>query len=163
MIYFQFVSFSFLPFQFSLDFINCTWNFSTSFCCCFSLLFYSIFSTISFDLHLLVMWVYVLLSHFLEFKSTGGTGCCDNSVFPRTSGKNCRQICASTAYKNCDAELAINGFIGRAKSPYSRVGNFYNYGCDYTPLYPHNENKVKDDDIIKPHGGYYSFCCCRKW
>ena len=93
---------------------------------------------------------------------TGGTGCCDNSVYPRTSSKSCRDICAKTAYKNCDAELAINGFSGRAKSPYSRVGNYYNYGCDFGLQIPADETKIADDEIMKPNGRYYSFCCCRK-
>merc|ERR1712141_467059 len=35
---------------------------------------------------------------------SGGTGCCENAVLPRSRGLSCNQVCASTMYKHCDAE-----------------------------------------------------------
>ena len=48
--------------------------------------------------------------------SSGGTGCCPNQVMTRNRAdkKTCAQICAQTAYRNCDAELSIYGKKGKA-------------------------------------------------
>ena len=48
--------------------------------------------------------------------ASGGTGCCDNQVMARNTAdkKTCAQICAQTAYRNCDAEVSIYGKKGKA-------------------------------------------------
>jgi len=94
---------------------------------------------------------------------TGGTGCCGNSVLVRdaTEQKTCRQICAQSDQPNCDAELSIYGYPGKAKQNGQLVGSFYNYGGDY-PYWGGKEATGTDEDVMNPPDTYFSFCCCRK-
>ena len=64
--------------------------------------------------------------------ASGGTGCCGNTVMARNTAdrKSCAQICAQTAYRNCDAEVSIYGKKGKATKNGMVVGEFYNYGCN---------------------------------
>jgi len=94
---------------------------------------------------------------------TGGSGCCDNRVYPRSTGLSCRQVCARTIHVNCDAELAINGRRVLARSSKDYVGRFYNYGCGDASSNPAFETNIKTSDHIRfSDYSYISFCCCRK-
>ena len=94
--------------------------------------------------------------------SSGGSGCCANMVMTRNTaeGKNCAQICAQTAYRNCDAEISIFGRKGKATKNGMIVGEFYNYRCNWGRN-GGSEVSSADDSVIN-HIGYFSFCCCRK-
>jgi len=94
---------------------------------------------------------------------SGGTGCCGNSVLVRdiTEQKTCRQICAQSGQPNCDAELSIYGYPGKAKQNGQRVGWFYNYRCDY-PVHGGKEATGANEDVMNSPNTYFSFCCCRK-
>ena len=93
--------------------------------------------------------------------ASGGTGCCGNTVMARNTAewKSCAQICAQTAYRNCDAEVSIYGKKGKATKNGMVVGEFYNYGCNQAGS-GGNEASSSDDSVRTI--GYYSFCCCRK-
>ena len=93
---------------------------------------------------------------------SGGTGCCENRVYPQSKGLSCTQVCANSSYKNCDAELAIKGLNRLARSSKDIVGYFYNYGCDNKIPNPSFETDIKASEKIDFPGTYYSFCCCRK-
>merc|ERR550534_3037747 len=97
--------------------------------------------------------------------STGGHGRWANAVFPKLNTNSCQNICAATSFNMCDADISVQGFLGKATSYTKDVGRYYNYGCSS----PGNTNvlfdavKADEDDIItgtNPH--YYRFCCCRK-
>ena len=92
----------------------------------------------------------------------GGSGKHGNAVFPQPHGKTCAEVCASTFYKICDAEVAIIGYPKRAKTSKTVVGMFYNYGCDkrLRENNIHDETKSTDKTIVAIRD-YNSFCCCR--
>ena len=97
--------------------------------------------------------------------SSGGSGCCQNAVLVRNTAdkKTCSQICAQTAYRNCDAEVSIHGKTGKATKNGEVIGAFYNYKCSQVAN-GGNEVSNSASDITrfpKPYP-YYSFCCCRK-
>jgi len=95
---------------------------------------------------------------------TGGTGRLANVVLPKLHTDSCKNLCKKTKYKNCDADVSISGYHGKANAYTTPVGRYYNYGCTS----PGNKNKdfdeVKADEheIIKEPNVYYRFCCCRK-
>ena len=89
-------------------------------------------------------------------------GCCSNTVMVRNTAdkKTCAQICAQTQYSNCDAEVSIFGIKGKATQSAQIVGQFYNYGCNYSK---HGGSKGSvSDEIVMKYSSYFSFCCCRK-
>merc|ERR1711920_705342 len=97
--------------------------------------------------------------------STGGHGPRYNAVFPKLNTNSCQNICAATSFNMCDADISVQGFLGKATSYTKDVGRYYNYGCS-TPgntAVLFDAVKADEDDIItgtNPH--YYRFCCCRK-
>merc|ERR1712168_1059988 len=91
----------------------------------------------------------------------GGHGPWGNTVWPRTSGHTCDQVCNNTkAYTECDASLSIMGAMGRVKSVNRAAGSFYNYHCNGHGDRGHEE--VVADSAVTDIGGYYGYCCCRK-
>jgi len=94
----------------------------------------------------------------------GGHGPWSNIVLPKLHTNSCKNLCAKTLYKACDADVSISGYHGKANTYTAPVGRYYNYGCTT----PGNKNKdfdeVKADEheIIKEKNVYYRFCCCRK-
>ena len=96
--------------------------------------------------------------------SSGGTGCCQNQVMTRNKAdkKNCAQICAQTAYRNCDAELSIYGKKGKATKNGMIVGEFYNHGCNSANVAGGTEVSSSDETVMNYSDSYFSFCCCRK-
>ena len=96
--------------------------------------------------------------------SSGGTGCCHNQVMTRNKAdkKTCAQICAQTAYRNCDAELSIYGKKGKATKNGMIVGAFYNYHCNEASGWGATEVSSSDETVMNYSYTYFSFCCCRK-
>jgi len=97
--------------------------------------------------------------------SKGGHGPWANTVFPKLNTNSCQNICAATVYKACDAEISVQGFLGKAYSYTEPVGRYYNYGCSTAG----NTNilfdavQADEDAILKgTNPNYYRFCCCRK-
>lgn len=94
---------------------------------------------------------------------SGGSGCCGNVVLVRNTAekKTCTFLCSQTQYKNCDAEVSIHGYFGKATQNGQMVGSFYNYPCNYAD---NGGSEVSDGDeaVMRNTGWYYSFCCCRK-
>ena len=95
--------------------------------------------------------------------SSGGSGCCDNKVMTRNTAerKNCAQICAQTAHRNCDAEVSIYGKKGKATKNGMVVGAFYNYSCTWSRN-GGSEVSSSDETVMNYSYPYFSFCCCRK-
>ena len=95
--------------------------------------------------------------------SSGGRGCCQNSVMARNTGdqKSCAEICAETVFSNCDAEVSVYGKIGKATTNGMVVGAFYNYGCSVSAN-GGGEVTSSDEDVMDYSNHYFSFCCCRK-
>ena len=95
--------------------------------------------------------------------SSGGTGCCPNQVMARNRAdkKNCAQICAQTAYRNCDAEVSIYGKKGKATKNGMVVGAFFNYHCHHSAN-GGSEASSSDETVMNYRHNYFSFCCCRK-
>ena len=95
--------------------------------------------------------------------SSGGTGCCHNQVMTRNKAdkKTCAQICAQTAYRNCDAEVSIYGKKGKATKNGMVVGSFYNYRCNQAAN-GGSEVSSSDETVMNYSYAYFSFCCCRK-
>jgi len=91
--------------------------------------------------------------------ATGGSGSHPNRVYPRTKNMNCNQICATTPYRSCDAEMSIYGSAKKAKSQKDEVGWFSNHGCDDNADYGF-EPMLHASDVFKA-GTFISFCCCR--
>ena len=91
--------------------------------------------------------------------AAGGSGPHANGVITRQAGKSCVDVCKSTAYKICDAEVSIFGSIGKASS-YKVVGSFYNYGCNSAHTWG-DEVKAKEIASVNGGSGYLSYCCCR--
>merc|ERR1712168_740701 len=90
----------------------------------------------------------------------GGHGPWGNTVWPRTSGHTCDQVCNNTkAYTECDASLSIMGAMGRVKSVNRAAGSFYNYHCNGHGDRGHEE--VVADSAVTDIGRYYEYCCCR--
>ena len=96
--------------------------------------------------------------------SSGGTGCCPNQVMTRNKAdkKTCAQICAQTAYRNCDAELSIYGKKGKATKNGMIVGAFYNFHCNEASGSGGTEVSSSDETVMNYSHPYFSFCCCRK-
>ena len=96
--------------------------------------------------------------------SSGGTGCCHNQVMTRNKAdkKTCAQICAQTAYRNCDAELSIYGKKGKATKNGMIVGAFYNFHCNEASGSGGTEVSSSDETVMNYSHPYFSFCCCRK-
>ena len=94
--------------------------------------------------------------------ASGGSGPWHNAVMVRNAPdtKTCAQICAATAFSNCDAEVSILGTNGKATKNGQTVGAFYNYGCNYAPN-GGSEASVSDETVMN-FSSYFSFCCCRK-
>merc|ERR1719233_1709309 len=61
--------------------------------------------------------------------SSGGSGPWHNVVLPKLNTDSCKNLCKKTSFTNCDADIAILGFSGKATSYTSAVGQYYNYGC----------------------------------
>ena len=95
--------------------------------------------------------------------ASGGSGCCDNKVMTRNTAdrKTCAQICAQTAYRNCDAEVSIYGKKGKATKNGMVVGAFYNYPCNHAAN-GGSEVSSSDEAVMNYSYAYFSFCCCRK-
>ena len=95
--------------------------------------------------------------------SSGGRGCCQNSVMARNTGdkKSCAEICAETVFTNCDADVSVYGKKGKATKNGMVVGAFYNYGCSGSAN-GGDEVSVSDETVIDHSMHYFSFCCCRK-
>ena len=95
--------------------------------------------------------------------ASGGTGCCGNTVMTRNTAdrKSCAQICAQTAYRNCDAEVSIYGKKGKATKNGMVVGAFYNYSCNNAAS-GGSEVSSSDETVMNYGYPYFSFCCCRK-
>merc|ERR1711920_72757 len=97
--------------------------------------------------------------------STGGHGPWANAVFPKLNTNSCQNICAATSFNVCDADISVQGFMGKAYSYTKDVGRYYNYGCSTAGNTDVRFDAVQaDEDAIiegtNPH--YYRFCCCRK-
>ena len=95
---------------------------------------------------------------------TGGSGTHINSVLTRNSRgpKSCKQLCSESGAAYCDAEVSIYGGVGKANTNGQTVGTFYNYDCDTSVLgYGRDEANAAEEEIMKFHGGAFSFCCCR--
>ena len=77
--------------------------------------------------------------------------------------KTCAQICATTAFSNCDAEVSIYGRQGKATKNGQTVGAFYNYKCNHA-VHGGSEVSSSDEKVMNYHYTYpyFSFCCCRK-
>ena len=95
--------------------------------------------------------------------SSGGTGCCGNQVMTRNTAerKTCAQICAQTAFRNCDAEVSIYGKKGKATKNGMVVGAFYNYRCNHAAN-GGSEVSSSDETVMNYSYPYFNFCCCRK-
>ena len=95
--------------------------------------------------------------------SSGGSGCCPNMVMTRNTAerKTCAQICAQTAYRNCDAEVSIFGGKGKATKNGMIVGELYNYSCKESAN-GGSEVSSSDETVMNYSYHYFSFCCCRK-
>lgn len=101
--------------------------------------------------------------------ATGGSGPHGNVVLAKENTNSCDNQCAATEFSECDADVAIQGVLGRAGSYTENVGQFYNYGCST----PGNTNaaydsvKAEDDEALfkglnlQRYSQYYRFCCCR--
>ena len=97
--------------------------------------------------------------------SSGGTGCCENSVLVRNRGdkKTCAQICAQSPYSKCEAEVSIHGKTGKATQNGELIGAFYNYHCNSFDNGGRGVSRsVSDITRFQGPNPYYSFCCCRK-
>lgn len=94
--------------------------------------------------------------------ATGGSGDFPNMVYSRSAGMTCKQVCAKTKYKECDAELAIMGNMAKATDSSVEVARYYNYGCDDNAQVPKPsfETGLPADGILK-NGQFMSYCCCR--
>jgi hypothetical protein len=103
---------------------------------------------------------------------SGGSGPHFNVVLPKQNTASCSEQCRRTDYKNCDADVAIQGGWGKAQSYTEIVGQFYNYGCHgagntakiFDEVQAHqNEVYMMDPNVqVRPGGArYYRFCCCR--
>ena len=95
--------------------------------------------------------------------ASGGSGCCHNTVMTRNTAerKTCAQICAQTAFRNCDAEVSIYGKKGKATKNGMVVGAFYNYSCN-NAANGGSEVSSSDETVMNYGYPYFSFCCCRK-
>jgi len=97
--------------------------------------------------------------------ASGGSGPWHNAVMVRNAPdkKTCAQICAATAFSNCDAEVSILGSNGKATKNGQTVGAFYNYGCNRA-VHGGSEVSSSDEKVInyRNFNPYFSFCCCRK-
>ena len=95
--------------------------------------------------------------------ASGGTGPWQNSVIAKENTRSCNDICGDTQFNLCDADVSINGYIGKAKSYSQILGNFYNYGCELPGNTDDDFDEVKaaGEDVFKSIN-YYRFCCCRK-
>ena len=96
--------------------------------------------------------------------SSGSYSKHQNAVLVRNSDdkKSCAELCAKTAYSNCDGEVSIYGKIGKATKNGEMVGAFYNYTCDGA-IHGGSEVSRSVSDITRFQDQYqhYSFCCCR--
>ena len=94
--------------------------------------------------------------------ATGGSGPWHNAVMVHApEKKSCAQICAATAFSNCDVELSILGTNGKATKNGQVVGAFYNYGCNHAAP-GESEVSSSDENVMDYRSRYFSFCCCRK-
>ena len=94
---------------------------------------------------------------------TGGHGCCGNQVLPRIKDASCTTTCAKTNYHKCDGELAIMGYMGKAKMALTSVGSFYNYHCNTNHKNSATEANIKENYLWSAsYMLYISYCCCRK-
>ena len=95
--------------------------------------------------------------------ATGGTGSWENSVTVIHNGDNktCAQLCASTPFSKCDAQVAIYGTHGKATKNGQSVGFFYNYSCNTVPN-GGSEVSSSVENIMNFNRVYFNFCCCRK-
>ena len=96
--------------------------------------------------------------------ASGGTGCCGNKVMTRNAAdkKTCAQICAQTAYRNCDAEVSIYGKKGKATKNGMIVGTFYNYSCSHKTWGGSEASSSEETVMNYTRRAYFGFCCCRK-
>ena len=81
----------------------------------------------------------------------------------RKGSKTCSQLCVDTYYfTQCDAEVSIIGYNGKATENGEVVGMFNNHECDSSNDKPPGQNEAsgKDDDLVQGYGGTFSFCCC---
>ena len=94
----------------------------------------------------------------------GGSGPWHNSVFPRTKGHTCAQVCSSTKFFTiCDASMSISGYMSRTNSSGQPSGIYYNYGCgSLGHLGMKHEETTKDDYITQKYPYLLGYCCCRK-
>ena len=96
--------------------------------------------------------------------ATGGSGPRGNMVLAKENTASCATQCATTIYSVCDADVSIQGTVGKAASYTGEVGMFYNYGCATAGNTNVSFDEVKADEsaILEGLGiGYYRFCCCR--
>ena len=91
----------------------------------------------------------------------GGHGCCENAVLPSGKRTSCNTVCRISAYKHCDAEVALTGFRGKAKTPTSTVAIYFNYYCGHGAN-PNTEPEMKENHLWDQSISFISYCCCRK-
>merc|ERR1719318_2176358 len=93
----------------------------------------------------------------------GGKGPYANIVLAKQNTASCDTLCAATKYWNCDADVSVQGFYGKANSYIEPVGKFYNYGCS-TPGNTNvkfDEVKAAEDAILSGSNSvYFRYCCC---
>lgn len=90
----------------------------------------------------------------------GGHGCCENAVLPSGKQTSCQIVCGRRSYKHCDAEVALAGFRGKAKTPTSTVAIYFNYYCGHV-AYPNTEPEMKENHLWDQRS-FISYCCCRR-
>ena len=95
--------------------------------------------------------------------ATGGSGLWPNAVMVRNTadGNTCTEICATTAYSSCDAEVSVYGKKDKATENGQIVGHFYNYTCENADN-GGNEASSSDETVMNYGYHYFSFCCCRR-
>ena len=95
--------------------------------------------------------------------ATGGSGPWAYVVMVRNTAdkKTCTELCAATAFSNCDAEVSVNGKKDKATENGQIIGHFYNYKCEEAHR-GGNEASSSDETVMNYDYAYFSFCCCRK-
>lgn len=82
-------------------------------------------------------------------------------VFAKTAKKSCTQVCAATAYTDCEGDLAFHAHSKKTTTSTEPVG-FWDHvrSCDEVSEIGF-EPSAKPDDVLK-FDGVFSFCCCTK-
>ena len=92
----------------------------------------------------------------------GGHGPAHNTVYPRTHGHTCTEVCKATNYYTiCDVSLSMMGYMGRVKGTNQEAGIYYNYQCDSTGHSMMIHEETTTDARIAMERYYIGYCCCR--